>query len=83
LHINILKPDGLDKAEFLKACQRVDKILFEQLQRMGGSISAEHGVGLVKKPFLSFARSNEEIAIFKQIKTVFDPDGIMNPGKIF
>ncbi len=83
LHINILRPNGMTKEDFLKECQKVDKLVFEAVQRQSGSISAEHGVGLTKKQFLSYTRSNEEIALMKGIKKVFDPDNIMNPGKIF
>jgi FAD/FMN-containing dehydrogenase len=53
------------------------------VQRYGGSISAEHGVGLLKKEYLHYSRSPVEIGIMKQIKLAFDPKGIMNPGKIF
>lgn len=83
LHINILKPKAMDSAEFMKHCHRVDEILFDCIERLGGSISAEHGVGLVKKPYLHHTRSLQEIELMKQIKKVFDPDGILNPGKIF
>jgi FAD/FMN-containing dehydrogenase len=57
--------------------------VFEIVQRHEGSVSAEHGVGLLKKDYLHYSRSQAEIAIMKQIKQVFDPRGIMNPGKIF
>ncbi len=83
LHINVLKPADWSKEKFLNECHRVSELLFKTLQSFGGSISAEHGVGLVKKPFLNFTRSKAEIEIFRGIKKVFDPDGIMNPGKIF
>jgi FAD/FMN-containing dehydrogenase len=83
LHINILKPDGMKAEEFVQKCKKVDGILFEMIKKFDGSISAEHGVGLTKKPFLHFTRSAEEIALMKAIKRVFDPDGIMNPGKVF
>ncbi len=83
LHINILRPPGMTKENFLVECQKVDKLVFEAVPRKTGSISAEHGVGLTKKPFLSYTRSPEEIALMKGIKKVFDPDNIMNPGKIF
>ena len=69
--------------EFVKSCQKVDQLLFKAIEQYGGSISAEHGVGLSKKPFLHFTRSQAEIEIMKQIKKVFDPDLILNPGKIF
>lgn len=83
LHINILRPQGMTKEEFVIECQKVDKLVFESVKRQEGSISAEHGVGLTKKPFLTYTRSPEEITIMKGIKKVFDPDNIMNPGKIF
>jgi len=83
LHINILRPQNMTKEEFVKECQKVDEEVFKTIQFHNGSISAEHGVGLTKKPFLHYSRSREEIEIFKAIKKVFDPDGIINPGKIF
>ncbi len=83
LHINILCPTGMTKEAFVKECRRVDDIVFSIVQKYGGSISAEHGVGLTKKSFLSYSRSLEEQALLKSIKSVFDPDGIMNPGKMF
>lgn len=83
LHVNILKPDDMSSEEFMKRCHAVDKDMFSMIQRLGGSVSAEHGVGLVKKPFLNYTRSEEEINYMRGIKKVFDPDGIMNPGKIF
>jgi FAD/FMN-containing dehydrogenase len=48
----------------------------------GGSISAEHGVGLLKRDFLGYTRSPDEIAVMRAIKAVLDPNGIMNPGKL-
>jgi glycolate oxidase subunit GlcD len=83
LHINILRPAGLSKEEFLKECRKVDVFIFEAIMKNKGSISAEHGVGLTKKPFLKFTRSQSEIDLMKGIKQVFDPDNIMNPGKVF
>lgn len=83
MHINILKPTSLTKEVFVERCKSVDDILFGVIKKLGGSVSAEHGVGLVKKPFLQYTRSAAEIEMMKGIKAVFDPDGIMNPGKIF
>lgn len=83
LHINVLKPVDLSQADFLRDCERVTKLLADVLARHGGSISAEHGIGLVKKPYLIGTRSVEEVAVMQGIKRVLDPDGIMNPGKIF
>jgi FAD/FMN-containing dehydrogenase len=83
LHLNILKPLDLPNEEFFAKCVNVNKWVFDIVEKYNGSISAEHGVGMVKKDYLQYTRSPEEIAIMKGIKLVFDPKGIMNPGKIF
>ncbi len=83
VHLNILKPDDLPVEEFQRRCGDVSKWVFEIVQRYGGSVSAEHGVGLLKKDYLPYCRSALEIDIMRQIKRAFDPAGIMNPGKIF
>jgi FAD/FMN-containing dehydrogenase len=82
LHINILRPEGMSKEDFVKECRQVDLMVFEAVRVQGGSISAEHGVGLTKKSFLTYSRSQAEIDLMKGIKKVFDPDGILNPGKV-
>ena len=83
VHLNILKPDELPMEDFQRRCGEVSTWVFEIVQRYGGSISAEHGVGLLKKDYLQYSRSEAEIEIMRQIKKAFDPRGIMNPGKIF
>ncbi len=82
LHINILRPPGMTKENFVRECRQVDLHVFDAVKKQGGSISAEHGVGLTKRSFLEYSRSPEEIEIMRGIKKVFDPDGIMNPGKV-
>lgn len=82
LHINILRPQGMSKEDFVQECRKVDVLVFEAVQKYKGSISAEHGVGLTKKSFLHYTRSAAEIALMRGIKSVFDPAGIMNPGKV-
>jgi FAD/FMN-containing dehydrogenases len=82
LHINILRPPGMTKEEFVTECRKVDQLVFGAVKNHKGSISAEHGVGLTKKSFLNYTRSEAEIGLMKQIKHVFDPDGIINPGKL-
>ena len=83
LHINVLTPDGMGEADFIARCSEVTDLLAAVLERHGGSISAEHGIGLVKKPWLVGTRSAEEIAVMGGIRRVLDPAGIMNPGKLF
>ena len=83
LHINILKPKEWRREDFIKQCEKVSEILFELVQKYGGSISAEHGVGLLKKPYLKYTCSKEELVIMKGLKKIFDPDNLLNPGKIF
>ncbi len=83
LHINVLKPDGMENADFVTQCEQVTKLLAASLKRHHGSISAEHGIGLVKKGYLESTRSAEEIAVMRGIKQVLDPNGLMNPGKLF
>ena len=83
VHLNVLKPEDLAMADFQQQCAEVSRWVFEIVQRYGGSISAEHGVGLLKKDYLHYSRSALEIQIMRQIKLAFDPQGIMNPGKIF
>ena len=83
LHLNILKPETLAKEDFFAKCAVVNKWVFEIVEKYNGSISAEHGVGMTKRDYLQYSRSAAEIAYMKAIKAVFDPSGIMNPGKIF
>jgi len=83
LHLNILKPNSMDKQAFFKTCSRVSEDIFEVVAQLGGSVSAEHGVGLAKKGALSYSRSAEELAYLRSLKQVFDPNGVMNPGKMF
>jgi len=83
LHLNILKPEDMAKEDFFEKCQQVNKWVFEIVEKYQGSVSAEHGVGMTKKPYLQYTRSEAEIAYLRGIKQVFDPNGIINPGKIF
>lgn len=83
LHVNVLKPEGLSGADFVAQCERVTHLLAATLREHGGSISAEHGIGLVKKPYLDSTRGAAEIALMRGVRRAFDPNGIMNPGKLF
>jgi FAD/FMN-containing dehydrogenase len=83
LHINVLKPADLALDEFVARCGDVTAHLAGLVQRHGGTISAEHGIGLVKKAYLGSTRSAAEIAVMRAVRAALDPAGILNPGKIF
>ena len=82
LHINIMKPEDMEKEVFLEQCHGTDDLLFRLIQSYKGSISAEHGIGLLKKKFIGFTRTDEELALFKAVKKAFDPKGLLNPAKV-
>jgi len=82
LHVNVMKPDALDKAEFLKRTSEADHTMFELVKKHQGSISAEHGIGLLKKAYLGYSRTPQELAMLRAIKRALDPQNLLNPGKI-
>lgn len=82
LHVNILKGDLSDdfwNHELSKAIREI----FTEVVKLGGTISGEHGIGLVQKSYMDIAFTEVSINLMKEIKKVFDPKGILNPGKIF
>lgn len=83
LHVNVMKPDALDKPTFLAKTKEADADLFALVRAHHGSVSAEHGIGVLKKHALSFTRSPAEIALMRALKGTLDPKGTLNPGKIF
>jgi glycolate oxidase len=81
IHVNLMiKPDDADERA---RAARAERELFEQVVSLEGSISGEHGIGFAKARYLPIELSPEEIALMKRLKTAFDPNGILNPGKIF
>ena len=64
-----------------KLLKKIEPFVYEWTARHRGSISAEHGLGVMKAPYLHYSKSPESIEVMKQIKAVFDPNGIMNPYK--
>jgi FAD/FMN-containing dehydrogenase len=82
LHVNIMKPETMDQTAFLERTHACDADLFRLVQAHRGSISAEHGIGLLKKEFLPYTRTPREIELMRDIKRAFDPLGLLNPGKV-
>ncbi|HEY6463518.1 MAG TPA: FAD-linked oxidase C-terminal domain-containing protein, partial [Polyangiaceae bacterium] len=83
LHVNVMKPADLEKSAFLARVKDADRDLFDLVRAHGGSVSAEHGIGLLKKPWLSWTRSAAEIEVMRAVKKALDPGNVLNPGKIF
>ena len=77
LHVIVGVGDGE-----LAARRKVEEIVYAPLQPIGGSVSAEHGIGLEKRPYLGLSRSPAEIALMGLLKNTLDPRGILNPGKV-
>lgn len=82
LHLNIVKPQYQEDKDFFSTCKQIDPLMFELIKSHNGSISAEHGIGLLKKDFLRYSRSDLEIKYMKEMKKVFDPKNVLNPGKV-
>jgi FAD/FMN-containing dehydrogenase len=83
LHLNILKPEDMAFETFHARCHAFDEHTYGLVESMDGSISAEHGIGLLKRDHLHYSRSETEIAMMRAIKQALDPRGLFNPGKIF
>lgn len=82
LHLNILRPDDWSIDSFKAECDRVSDDVMAVVAQFEGSVSAEHGVGLLKREQLHYTRSAEEIEMMRGLKQVFDPNNVMNPGKL-
>ena len=79
LHVIVQVPPQ----EYMTLRPKIEALVYGPLGQFGGSVSAEHGIGLEKKPYLGVCRSEGEIAVMRALKTALDPDGVLNPGKIF
>jgi glycolate oxidase len=81
IHVNIMvDPENQDE---IRRAHEAEHVLFSGVVALEGSISGEHGIGFSKAPFIALELSPEEIALMKRVKAAFDPQGILNPGKIF
>jgi D-lactate dehydrogenase (cytochrome) len=82
IHYNVSQPVGADMSAFLARWHEVNAVVFDIVLRMGGSISAEHGIGVLKRDELPDVKDPTAIAVMRGIKAMLDPAGIMNPGKV-
>jgi D-lactate dehydrogenase (cytochrome) len=82
IHYNVSQPVGAEPADFLARWHEVNAAVFEIVLRMGGSISAEHGIGVLKRDELPDVKDKVAIELMRGLKAMLDPHGIMNPGKV-
>ncbi len=82
IHYNVTQPVGADKAEYLKRWDDVNAVVFAVVKKYGGSISAEHGIGVVKRDLLPSVKDPVAIDLMRTLKRTLDPKGILNPGKV-
>ncbi|NDK55132.1 FAD-binding oxidoreductase [Pontibacter fetidus] len=82
LHVNIIKADMPDEDWQHKLPEGIKEI-FRLVVQLGGTISGEHGIGLVQRPYINIALNEVQLRLMQGIKQLFDPNGILNPGKIF
>jgi FAD/FMN-containing dehydrogenase len=82
IHYNVTQPEGADKAEYLERWDDVNAAVFAVVKKYGGSISAEHGVGVVKRDLLPSVKDPVALDLMRTLKRTLDPKGILNPGKV-
>src|SRR5215472_10197477 len=82
IHYNVSQPVGTDAADFLARWHEVNAVVFDIVLKMGGSISAEHGIGVLKRDELPDVKDKTAIELMRAFKAMLDPNGIMNPGKV-
>ena len=82
IHFNVSQPVGADGQAFLDRWDAMNEIVHSIVARLGGSYSAEHGVGQLKRPLLARWKDPASLAVMREIKAALDPNGVMNPGKV-
>jgi len=82
IHYNVSQPEGADRAEFIARWGAVNDIVHDIVVELGGSISAEHGIGRLKRDSLVHYSDPVKISLLRRLKAALDPDGIMNPGAV-
>ncbi|HEX9645951.1 MAG TPA: FAD-binding oxidoreductase [Alphaproteobacteria bacterium] len=82
VHFNVSQPPGADREDFLARWDELNEVIHDLVAELGGSFSAEHGIGQLKRAALVKYRSVVEVALMRTLKAALDPQGIMNPGKV-
>ena len=82
IHYNIAQPVDADKAAFLERWHDVNTVVFDVVLKYGGSISAEHGIGIMKRDLLPTIKDPVAMELMRALKRTLDPNGILNPGKV-
>ncbi len=82
IHYNVTQPEGADTAAYLKRWDEMNAVVFAVVKKYGGSISAEHGIGVMKRDLLPSVKDPVAIELMLGIKRLLDPNGILNPGKV-
>jgi FAD/FMN-containing dehydrogenase len=82
IHFAVCKPDEMDRAAFLAHTDAVNAVVYELVAKHRGSISAEHGIGFMKRELLPGVKSAVELELMRTLKRTLDPKGILNPGKV-
>jgi FAD/FMN-containing dehydrogenase len=82
IHYNVTQPPGMDKAAFMAREDDVQRAVFGVVAKYGGSISAEHGIGIAKRDWLPRVKDEVALQVMRSLKQTLDPNGILNPGKV-
>jgi FAD/FMN-containing dehydrogenase len=82
IHFNITVPKGADNTAFLARWEEISRVVHDIVHRFGGSISAEHGLGIMKHNEISRYKSPAELDVMRALKRTLDPNNILNPGKL-
>ena len=82
IHYNVTQPAGADKADYLKRWDEINAAVFAVVKKYDGSISAEHGIGVMKRDLLPSVKDPVALELMRSLKGLLDPNGILNPGKV-
>ena len=82
IHFNLAQPEEESKAQFLSRTEAMNRVVHDVVDRFGGSISAEHGIGQLRRAELKHRKPAVELDLMRRIKRMIDPEDLMNPGKL-